>query len=116
MGAFFMSAGLTLTDQTVGHLAAPVSTRSVANAWKPPMSTKLSLKEALARRGKTQGVRQNLSDSPGVKLLLTAAGGISLPVELARLLVRHGLSLKKAHDIVDRICAGNNVPVELGGG
>jgi DNA-binding transcriptional regulator YiaG len=43
------------------------------------------------------------------------ANEISRPVELARVLVRCGLSLRKAHDILNRISEGVCVPVELFG-
>jgi DNA-binding transcriptional regulator YiaG len=43
------------------------------------------------------------------------ANEIARPVELARVLVRYGLSLRKAHDILNRISEGACVPVELFG-
>jgi DNA-binding transcriptional regulator YiaG len=78
------------------------------------MSTKLSLKEALGRRGKTPADRRASSDSPATRFVLVA-NAISRPVELARFLVRCGVSLRKAHDILERISAGASVPVELRG-
>ena len=78
------------------------------------MSIKLSLKEALARRGKTEVVSPGPSDIPKVKLLL-AAGRIMRPVAVARFLFDHGVSLKKAHNVLERISSGRKVPVELSG-
>jgi DNA-binding transcriptional regulator YiaG len=43
------------------------------------------------------------------------ANEIARPVELARALVRYGLSLRKAHDILNRTSEGACVPVELFG-
>jgi DNA-binding transcriptional regulator YiaG len=78
------------------------------------MSTKLSLKEALGRPGKTPDDRRGRSDSPATSFILVA-NAISRPVEVARFLVRSGLSLRKAHEVLDRISAGTRVPVELRG-
>src|SRR5262249_52487557 len=79
------------------------------------MSTKLSLKEALERRGKTPVARQSHSDFPAISFILRAKA-ISQPVEFARFLVRSGVSLRKAHEILERISAGARVPIELRGG
>jgi DNA-binding transcriptional regulator YiaG len=78
------------------------------------MSTKLSLREALERRGKTPGAPRSHSDSPAVSFILRA-NAISQPVEVARFLMRGGVSLRKAHEILERISAGARVPVELRG-
>lgn len=43
------------------------------------------------------------------------ANAISQPVEVARSLIRSGVSLRKAHEILERISAGARVPVELRG-
>ena len=43
------------------------------------------------------------------------ANAISQPVEVARFLMRSGVSLRKAHEILERISAGARVPVELRG-
>jgi DNA-binding transcriptional regulator YiaG len=75
------------------------------------MSTKLSLKEALGRRERTEAARQEPSDIPRIKLLLVA-DQITRPVAVALFLYEHGLSLKKAHNVLGRIAAGP-VPVEL---
>src|ERR1043166_7986253 len=78
------------------------------------MSTKLSLREALERRGKTPGAPRSHSDSPAVSFILRA-NVISQPVEVARFLMRCGVSLRKAHEILERISAGARVPVEIRG-
>jgi len=72
------------------------------------------LKEALGRRGKTAVASRSPSDIPEVRLLL-AADQIARPVAVARFLFDHGLSLKKAHNVLGRISAGRAVPVELSG-
>src|ERR1700758_5355559 len=84
------------------------------SSWRKPMSTKLSLKEALGRPGKTPDDRHGHSDSPATNFILVA-NAIAQPVEVARFLVRSGVSLRKAHEILDRISAGTRVPVELRG-
>lgn len=76
------------------------------------MSTKLSLKEALALRGQTRGESREQSGSPG-SFALQAVGDISLPVDVARLLVAYGISLKKAHSVLRRIAEGERVCLEL---
>jgi DNA-binding transcriptional regulator YiaG len=78
------------------------------------MSTKLSLREALGRRGKIPAARRSHSDSPAANFILLA-NAISRPVEVARFLVRSGVSLRKAHEILERISTGARVPVELRG-
>jgi hypothetical protein len=78
------------------------------------MSAKLSLKEALGRRAGGPGGRRGRSASPGICFILRGKT-ISRPVEVARFLMRSGLSLRKAHEILDRIAAGERVPVELRG-
>jgi DNA-binding transcriptional regulator YiaG len=78
------------------------------------MSTRLSLKEALGPRAKTRDDRQKSSGSRAIRVVLVA-NEIARPVELARVLVRYGLSLRKAHDILNRISEGACVPVELFG-
>ena len=78
------------------------------------MSKKLSLREALERRGKTPDAPRSHSDSPATNFILRA-NAISQPVEVARFLIRCGVSLRKAHEILERISAGASVPVELRG-
>jgi DNA-binding transcriptional regulator YiaG len=74
------------------------------------MSIKLSLKEARERLGETQVASHAPFDS---LVRMTLKGASSRPVELARLLTRHGLTLKKAHQVVTRLAEGTTVPVEL---
>jgi hypothetical protein len=83
-------------------------------ARRRPMSTKLSLREALRRRAKKPADRRKSSDSQAISVVL-AANEITRPVELARVLVRRGVSLRRAHDILNRIAEGARVPVELSG-
>jgi DNA-binding transcriptional regulator YiaG len=45
--------------------------------------------------------------------VLLSPGDIARPVDLARLLVGYGLSLRKAHDVLDRIASGSTVAVEV---
>jgi intergrase/recombinase len=78
------------------------------------MSTNLSLKEALERRGEKSNERGSHSALPPISFILRAEA-ILRPVEVARLLVLSGLRLKEAHDILERISAGERVPVELRG-
>jgi hypothetical protein len=78
------------------------------------MSTKLSLKEALERRAGGSDERRRYSASPALSFILRARA-ISQPVEVARFLMRSGLSLKKAHEILNRISDGERVRVELRG-
>ena len=77
------------------------------------MSTKLSFKEALARQGETLAAPPGLSAFPIHRLRLRASATISKPVSLARALVSFGLSLKKAHNVLNRITAGDTVYIEL---
>jgi DNA-binding transcriptional regulator YiaG len=76
------------------------------------MSKKSLFREALERR---EGARERSlakSPSPTVKLLLTARD-IGQPVDFARLLTRYGISLRKAHDVLDKLAFGKSVAVEL---
>ena len=76
------------------------------------MSTKLSFKEALARRGATAEKSPARSGSRAVKALLSA-GEIPHPVELVRVLKLLGLSLRKAHETVNRLARGETVAEEF---
>lgn len=51
-------------------------------------------------------------DSPTAKVLLRNAN-ISRPVDVARALKALGLSLRKAHLVLDRLAEGKEVPAEL---
>jgi DNA-binding transcriptional regulator YiaG len=86
------------------------------SCWRKPVSRKLSLKEALGRLGKTQAKDRDRSASlRSVKAILTP-GKINQPVELARALRRHGMSLRKAHETLNRLTAGQEVAVALHAG
>jgi DNA-binding transcriptional regulator YiaG len=76
------------------------------------MSTTLSLREVLERRVVTPASVLAGSASRTIKLLLTAEA-FDRPVDVARLLWRHGLSLKRAHMALDRLAERKLVPVEL---
>jgi DNA-binding XRE family transcriptional regulator len=78
------------------------------------MSKRLSLKEALAHRASIEGAPPNRSGS-SVPLALRAdpERGMPRPVDLVRLLTRNGLSLRKAHDILNRLARDEAVPVKL---
>jgi DNA-binding transcriptional regulator YiaG len=76
------------------------------------MSKKSSFREALERREGAREGSPGKSASPTHKLLLTARD-ISQPVDFARLLIRYGLSLRKAHDVLDKLAFGRSVAVEL---
>ena len=95
-------------------LVEPALMQLAASCWKKPMSIKLSLKEALGRQGKTPDARQDLSDFRVDRFVLFGKE-ISRPVDLARFLVSCGLSLRKAHDVLERLSSGAWVPVELRG-
>jgi len=103
-----------LADCTRARFPVPASTQSDENYWQKPMSTKLSLKEALGRRARTPAARPSHSDSPATSFILLAKV-IPQPVEVVRLLMRSGVSLRKAHEILERISAGARVPVDLRG-
>ena len=77
------------------------------------MSTKLSFREALERRDEIVAVRRVNSSFPVCHLVLLATGPISQPVDFIKLLVEHGLSLKKARQTLDRLVTGTVVAVEL---
>jgi DNA-binding transcriptional regulator YiaG len=76
------------------------------------MSKKLSFKEALGRRGATRAQSRAGSDFPPSNFRLVP-GKITQPVEIARLLARCGLSLRKAHATLNRLTEGEQVTVEL---
>jgi DNA-binding transcriptional regulator YiaG len=75
------------------------------------MSTKSSFRAALERRDGPKERSPARSNSP-VRLVL-ALDDVHKPVTLARLLTRHGLSLRKAHDALNRLADGKTVAVEL---
>ncbi|WP_316189464.1 MULTISPECIES: helix-turn-helix domain-containing protein [unclassified Bradyrhizobium] len=70
------------------------------------MPIKLSLKEALGRQAAAKAEPPGPSASPTHRLLLEARR-LARPVELAKALIRLGLSLKRAHSVVDRLASGD---------
>lgn len=78
------------------------------------MSKKSAFREALAQREKTPAVPLGRFNFPGVQAILRA-GKIEQPVRLARVLTSFGLSLRKAHEILNRLAQGQLVAVELYG-
>jgi DNA-binding transcriptional regulator YiaG len=75
------------------------------------MSTKSSFREAIERQAEAKENVPFRSGSP-VSLNLEIRD-IPQPVDFARFLRKCGLSLRKAHDVVDRVAAREIVPVEL---
>ena len=45
--------------------------------------------------------------------MILRADEVARPVDLARLLARHGLSLRKAHEVLQRLARGESVAAEL---
>jgi DNA-binding transcriptional regulator YiaG len=81
------------------------------------MSSASSLKELLARReGALEGSpasSASLAEKPIKHSFLLKAEKLSRPVEAARALKSHGLSLRKAHDAVNRLADKKIVAVSL---
>jgi len=75
------------------------------------MSTKLSFREALEQLGEPKESSPKQSGSP-VRLNLTLED-IKQPVSFARFLKAQGMSLRKAHETLDRLAARETVAVEL---
>ena len=77
------------------------------------MSKKLSFKEALERQERDRTEPRSRSAFPAVKAHLRRTAPISRPIDLARLLVSCGLSLRKAHEAVNRLAEGKTVALDL---
>jgi DNA-binding transcriptional regulator YiaG len=75
------------------------------------MSTKSSFRAALERREGTKEKSPDRFDSP-IGLVLTL-DDVKQPVEVARLLKKRGLSLRKAHETLNRLANRETVTVEL---
>src|SRR5882757_8854592 len=90
---------------------APASMPSAANCWKSQMSTKSSFRAALERPATPKEEPLVRSGSP-VRLVLRF-DDVEKPVTVARVLTRHGVSLRKAHEILNRLAEGETVAVEL---
>ena len=78
------------------------------------MSVGSSFREAFERRAETPEDAQKSFASPTFRFLLVPRA-ISQPVTLALALRSHGLSLRKAHEILNRLAAGDHVATELSG-
>ena len=76
------------------------------------MSTTSSFRAALAHRGAAQGEFPDKSDFRASKIGLTARK-IVQPVDVALTLKRHGMSLRRAHDTLNRLAKGERVVVVL---
>ena len=72
----------------------------------------LSLKEALARRGVPKVASSARFGTP-IRLRLRMNAEIDRPVDVARLLVSQGVSLKRAHAFLQRIAAGDTVAAQM---
>ncbi len=72
----------------------------------------LSLKEALARRD-VPGAEPSVRSGIPVRMRLRTMGDMNTPVDVARLLVAQGLSLKRAHGFLQRLAAGETVAVQM---
>jgi DNA-binding transcriptional regulator YiaG len=77
------------------------------------MSKKLSFKEALERPEQGQTAFHPRSAFPAVKVHLRRTSPIRRPVDLARQFVSYGLSLRKAHEALNRLTEGETVALEL---
>jgi transcriptional regulator with XRE-family HTH domain len=77
------------------------------------MRTKLSLKEALERRGDTAAESPVSSAFPKHSVLLMRVGDIDRPIDFVHLLMDGGVSLKKARMVLDRLAIGEPTAVEL---
>jgi len=82
------------------------------NYWKKPMSKKSSFREQLGRAANTAENARTRSDFLAVRLIL-APEQIKQPVDIARILVANGGSLRKAHDTINRLAAGDTVALEV---
>lgn len=76
------------------------------------MSKNSSFKAALVRQASERATSLASSDFPTVRVLLRNAG-IGRPVDVARALRSLGLSLRKAHLVLDRLAEGKEVSAEL---
>ncbi len=76
------------------------------------MPIKLSLKEALDRQASAKAESPKSSASPTHRLLLKA-DDLDRPVGLVKALIGLGLTLKRAHSVVDKLTSGETVAVEV---
>ena len=75
------------------------------------MSRHLSLREALVRPVDGQAGSREKSGSR-VRLLIRAGSEVARPIDLARCLVEHGLSLRAAHAALEKLAAGDTLAIE----
>ena len=73
-----------------------------------------SLKELLARPAPGPADDHAVSSS-SASVVLHRNGPIAEPVSVAQTLTRHGLGLRKAHQVLNRLAAGERVPLRLPG-
>ena len=78
------------------------------------MSRKSSFREALERRAAAKVESPAASSSRTIRAELSAST-ISRPVDVVRQLTLHGVQLKKANNVLNRLADGEVVPVELEG-
>ena len=76
------------------------------------MSTKSSLRAALERPVSGTGRSPAPSGFPAARFALSARQ-IAQPIDVATTLRRHGMSLRKAHDTLNRLARGERVAVAL---
>ena len=77
------------------------------------MSTKSSFRAAFERREGANAGAPARSDFPIVRLLLVGDGPIARPIDAMLLMNEHGVSLKKARALVERLAAKRPVAMEL---
>lgn len=77
------------------------------------MSTKLSFKEALERRGETLTGHRDRSAIRTASVAFMAVSPIERPVDFIRLLIDGGVSMKRARMVLDRLGIGRIVPVDI---
>ena len=78
------------------------------------MPAHLSLKELLARPAPGPAADRAASSS-SASVVLHRIGPMAEPVSVAQTLTRHGLGLRKAHQVLNRLAAGERVPLGLPG-
>src|SRR3954471_2962697 len=76
------------------------------------MSTKPSFREALERPVGGTDTSPVLSDFVVVRFIVSAKQ-IRQPIDVANTLRHHGMSLRKAHDTLNRLARGERVAVAL---
>src|SRR6266571_3702824 len=111
-GAFCISTRHMSGVWPLERWAGPASMPSGASCWRWPMSTKSSFREALGRRDATKERSRGRSAFPAVAVILVR-DDIRQPVDFVRLLTRRGLSLRKAHDALSKLAAGESVELEF---